>query len=202
MGLPARVEKFTAEEYLALERAAEYRSEFFDGEIFAMAGGSPRHSQLKANLMTALGVPLSEHPCTLYDSDLRILVDQTGLYTYPDASIVCGEPEFIDGQSDGVLNPIALFEVLSDGTEAYDRGRKFGHYRRIESLQEYVLISQKEPLVERFQRNTDNTWTLTESRGIDAMLTLSSVGISIPLSKIYNKLDFSVPEPDEMSRQT
>ncbi len=144
--------------------------------------------------MTALGVPLSEHPCTLYDSYLRILVDQTGLYTYPDASIVRGAPEFADGQSDGVLNPTALFEVLSDSTEAYDRGRKFGHYRRIESLREYVLVSQKEPLVERFQRNADNTWTLTESRGLDATLTLASIDISIPLSKIYNKLDFSAPE--------
>ncbi len=196
MGLPALVKKFTPAEYLTLERSASYRSEYFQGEIFAMAGGSPRHSQLKTNLIIALGVPLRGHTCTLYDSDLRILVHPTGLYTYPDASIVCGPLELADGQQDVVLNPTVLFEVLSNSTEAYDRGQKFGHYRQIESLREFVLVSQSEVLVERYQRNPDNTWTLTESRGIDALLALNSVSITVPLREIYDKVDFSKPETE------
>ena len=196
MGLPALVKKFSPLEYLALERTADYRSQYFQGEIFAMAGGSPRHSQLKTNLIIALGLPLRGHSCTLYDSDLKILVNSTGLYTYPDASIVCGPLELADGQQDVVLNPTVLFEVLSDSTEAYDRGQKFGHYRQIESLREYVLVSQSEVLVERFQRNPDNTWTLTESRGIDSQLALNSVGITIPLREIYDKVDFSKAETE------
>lgn len=196
MGLPAKVKKFTPLEYLALERSADYRSEYFRGEIFAMAGGSPRHSQLKTNLIIAAGTPLRGHTCTLYDSDLRILVSPTGLYTYPDASIVCGPLELADGQKDVVVNPTVLFEVLSDSTEAYDRGQKFANYRQIESLQEYVLVSQSEVLVERFQRNPDNTWTLTESRGIDSQLALNSVGIAIPLREIYDKVDFSKAEAE------
>lgn len=196
MGLPARVKKFTPAEYLALERQATYRSEFFNGEIFAMAGGTPRHSLVKANLVVSLGLPLRGQPCTLYDSDLRVLVDQTGLYTYPDASIVCGELEYSDEHRDVIVNPTVLFEVLSDSTEACDRGQKFGHYRRIESLREYVLVSQKEAVVERFQRNHDNTWTLTESRGLDATLTLNSAGITIPLSEIYDKVDLTAAETE------
>ena len=132
----------------------------------------------------------------MYDSDLRILVDQTGLYTYPDASIVCGPLELSDGQPDVVLNPTVLFEVLSDSTEAYDRGQNFGNYRQIESLREFVLVSQKEILVERYLRNSDNTWTLTESRGLDSTLALTSVGITIALREIYDKVDFSKPETE------
>ena len=196
MGLPARVKNFTATEYLALERKAEYRSEFFNGEIFAMAGGTPRHSLIQTNLTAELRQALKGDPCTAYNNDLRILVNQTGLHTYPDASIVCGSLEFSGGQPDVVVNPTVLFEVLSDSSEAYDRGRKFGNYRRIESLREYVLISQKEALVERFQRNPDNTWTMTESRGMETALALASVGISIPLSEVYDKVDFSKAESE------
>ena len=191
MGLPARVKTFTPAEYLTLERTADYRSAYFQGEIFAMAGGSPRHSLIQTNLTAELRQALKGSHCTAYNSDLRILVNPTGLYTYPDASIVCGPLELADGQKDVVLNPTVLFEVLSDSTEAYDRGQKFGHYRQIESLREYVLVSQSEVLVERFQRNPDNTWTLKESRGIDAQLSLNSVGISIPVMEIYDKVDFS-----------
>ncbi len=196
MGLPALVKKFTPAEYLTLERSASYRSEYFQGEIFAMAGGSPRHSLIQTNLTAELRQALKGARCTAYNSDLRILVHPTGLYTYPDASIVCGPLELADGQQDVVLNPTVLFEVLSDSTEAYDRGQKFGHYRQIESLREYVLVSQSEVLVERYQRNPDNTWTLTESRGIDAQLSLNSVGITIPLLEIYDKVDFSKAETE------
>ena len=196
MGLPALVKKFTPLEYLALERTADYRSEYFQGEVFAMAGGSPRHSLIQTNLTGELRAALKGAPCTAYNNDLRMRVNPTGLYTYPDASIVCGPLELADGQKDVVVNPTVLFEVLSDSTEAYDRGQKFGQYRQIESLQEYVLVSQSEVLVERFQRNPDHTWTLTESRGIDSQLALNSVGITIPLREIYDKVDFSKTETE------
>ncbi len=194
MGLPARVQKFTPAEYLELERKADYRSEYFNGEIFAMAGGTPRHSLLQTNLTGELRQPLKKKPCTVYNNDLRILIDQTGLYAYPDASIVCGELEFADGHKDMIVNPTVLFEVLSDSSEAYDRGAKFAHYRKLESLREYVLVSQKEALVERFQRNADNTWTLTESRGLEATLTVASISVTVPLSEIYDKVDFTQTE--------
>ncbi len=196
MGIPANVKKFTPDEYLTLERASAYRSAYFQGEIFAMAGGTPRHSLIQTNLTGELRQALKGHPCTTYNSDLRIRVDRTGLYTYPDASIVCGPLELADNQQDVVLNPTVLFEVLSDSTEAYDRGVKFGHYRQVESLREFVMVSQKEVLVERYQRNPDNTWTLMESRGLDSQLELTSVGITIPLTEIYDKVDFSVVETE------
>ena len=194
MGLPARVKKFTPTEYLQFERKAEARHEFFAGEIFAMSGGTPRHALIQTNLLAVLWNALKGKPCTVYNNDLRILVDKTGLYTYPDASIICGPLEFPADDDDVVLNPTVIFEVLSDSTEAYDRGRKFGHYRQIESLQEYVLISQKEPLIETHRRNSDQTWTMTESGSLSASMTLASLGLTIPLAEIYDKVDFVQPE--------
>src|SRR5438270_8317210 len=121
--------------------------------MFAMLGGTPRHSRIKTNLLVELGVRLKGHERAPYDSDLRIRVAATGLYTYPDASVICGELEFDDVQKDTVLNPTLLVEVLSDSTEAYDRGKKFDHYRKIPALKEYLLISQDCPKVERYARN-------------------------------------------------
>ena len=193
MGPPARVKKFTPAEYLELERKAEYRSDYFNGEIFPMAGGTPRHSLLQTNLTVELRQPLKNKPCTVYNNAPRILIDQTGLYAYPDASIVCGELEFAKGHNALIVNPTVLLEVLSDSREAYDRGAKFAHYRKLKSLLEYVLISREDVLVERFQRNADNTWTLTESRGLEATLTVASVNVTVPLSEIYDKADFTQP---------
>lgn len=193
MGLPQRVASFTPAEYLSRERAAEYRSEYYAGEIFAMAGGSPRHSRIKTNVLTLLNVRLQSHPCTPYDSDLRIRVP-TGLYTYPDVSVICGELAFDDEHKDTVLNPTVLVEVLSPTTEAYDRGKKFDHYRRIESLREYVLVSQDEPRVERFLRNDDGTWTLAIASGLSESIALPSLGLTLPLSEVFAKVDFTAEE--------
>jgi Uma2 family endonuclease len=121
------------------------------------------------------------------------LISATGLYTYPDASVICGPLEFEDEQCDTVVNPTLLVEVLSRSTEAYDRGEKFGHYRQIATLREYLLVSQKEPKIERFLRNDDGTWTLTEVAGLDATLSLPSLGVEISLREVYDKVDFSVP---------
>ncbi len=193
MGLPQQKIQMSPRDYLRCERTAEFKSEFFDGEVFAMSGGSPRHSLLKANVIRELGNGLKGHPCTAYDSDLRVKVEATGLYTYPDASVICGPLEFDDDVRDTVLSPTLLVEVLSPSTEAYDRGKKFNHYRRIESLREYLLVSQDEAKIERFQRNADGTWTLTEASGLEASLHLPSLGIDLSLREVYEKVDFSEP---------
>src|SRR5437016_3013728 len=178
---PQRISKLTPAEYLAIERAAELRSEYYRGEMFAMAGGSARHSRIKTNVLVELGVRLKGHECAPYDSDLRVCVAATGLYTYPDASVICGPLEFDDEHRDTVLNPTVLVEVLSESSEAYDRGKKFNHYRRIESLQEYLLVSQDEPKIEHYLRCDDGSWKLTEAAGLEVTLRLPSLGIDPPL---------------------
>jgi Uma2 family endonuclease len=195
MGLPQRVPRLSPQEYLARERAATYRSEYFDGETFAMAGGSPQHSLIKVNVTGELRARLKGARCTAYDSDLRVLVSRTGLYTYPDASVICGPLEFEDEHRDTVLNPTVVVEVLSESTEAYDRGKKFGHYRQVPTLREYLLVSQEEPRIERFFRNDDGTWTLTEAAGLEATLRLPSLGIEIALREVYDKVEFPPPPP-------
>ena len=194
MGLPQRVARLTPTEYLKIERASEFRHEFVNGEMFAMAGGSPQHSAIKVNLSREVSTRLKGRPCTAFDSDLRIQVSPTGLYTYPDLSVVCGELEFDDDQQDTVLNPTLLVEVLSGSTEAYDRGEKFAHYRQIASLREYVLISQKSPLVERYLRNPDDTWTLTAVIGLEASIHLLTIDLTLPLAEVYDRVKFDEPD--------
>ena len=190
MGLPQRVAELTPAEYLSIERAASYRNEYFRGQMFAMAGGSARHSRIKTNVLSYLNNRLKGQPCSTYDSDLRVKCP-TGLYTYPDASVLCGELEFDDEHKDTVLNPTLLIEVLSKSTEAYDRGKKFDHYRTIPSLREYVLVSQDEPMVQRFVRNDDDTWTLSAVSSLDQAALLSSIGIDLPLADVYERVDFT-----------
>ena len=187
----------TAEQYLTQERLATFKSEFFAGEVFAMAGGSPNHSLISANFIGACWSSLSDRPCKVFNSELRVKVNPTGLYTYPDASIVCGELQFDDGQEDTVTNPIVLVEVLSESTEKYDRGAKSGNYRRIASLKEIVLISQYEPSVERFTRQENGGWLLVESREMSDEVRLESVGISIPLSELYRGVVFRTRASEE-----
>jgi Uma2 family endonuclease len=192
---PVPVPRFTPEEYLAIERAADHRSELIHGEIYAMAGVSFEHTLIVTNLGAALHTRLRGRPCTTHLNDLRLSVPETRLYTYPDALVICDEPIFADEQFDTVTNPIALFEVLSPSTEAYDRGAKFAHYRRLSSLKYYVLLSQTEPLVERYERQESNTWLLTELRGPDSTLDLPALQVSIPLSDLYERIVFAKPEP-------
>jgi Uma2 family endonuclease len=191
MNVAKRIPVLTPEEYLRIERAAEYRSEYFAGEMFAMAGGSPRHCLLQANILGELRSALKGRPCTAYSCDLRIRVSASGLYTYPDASVICGDLQFADQRRDTVLNPTLLVEILSDSTEAYDRGKKFNHYRKLESLREYLLISQDDPVVERYLRNPDNTWTLTAVKGLDQSLLLPSIGVTLSLAEVFDKVDFT-----------
>src|SRR5919206_4091804 len=149
------------EEYLAIERKAEYKSEYFDGVVYAMAGGSERHNLIAANIIIALGVQLRDRPCRVYPSDLKVRVPNSRKFFYPDVSVVCGETQFADEERDVVLNPIVVVEVLSESTAAFDRGKKFQSYQQIESLQEYLLVSQDEFVVEHFLRQ-EGGWFYTK----------------------------------------
>ena len=191
MTLPEPSRRLTETEYLEIERGAESKSEFFQGEMFAMAGGTPQHSLIATNLARELGNRLKSSHCVAYNADLRIKIEATGLCTYPDLSVVCGPPQFAQGTEDTVLNPTLLVEVLSDSTEAYDRGKKFEHCRQIRTLQEYLLVSQKEPRIEQFIRQPDGRWLLNEAAGPDASLELPSLRISLSLAEVFAKVNFA-----------
>jgi Uma2 family endonuclease len=185
--------KLTVAEYLARERTAEFKSEYYRGETFAMAGASPRHNSAKENLIGELHARLKGSPCRTFSSDQRVKVDATGLYTYPDILIVCGKPQFDMADPDAIVNPVAIVEVLSPTTEKYDRGAKFNQYRQIPSFREYVLVSQEEPLVERFVRQPDDTWVLTVLTGLAGELVFATIPARIPLADIFNGVEF--PDP-------
>ncbi|MFP5286997.1 MAG: Uma2 family endonuclease [Thermoanaerobaculia bacterium] len=185
----------TPEDYLAIERQAETRSEYLDGEMFAMTGGSLRHSLAVGNLVRELSLKLKNRPCRVFPSDLRVHIPATGLYTYPDVIVVCGEPLLQDECQDTLLNPTVIIEVLSPTTEAYDRGKKFEHYRSIESLLEYLLVSQSEPHVEHYLRQDGNRWLFTETTGLEATLALPSIQCELALAEIYDKIAFPLGAP-------
>ena len=181
-------------EYLARERQAETKSEYLRGEVFAMSGASRKHNLIAGNVNRELGQQLRNRECEVYQGDMRVKVSPTGLYTYPDVSVVCGEPEFEDAEVDTLLNPKVIVEVLSPSTADYDRGGKFTHYRRLPSLQEYVLISQDRPLVEHYVRQGQDEWLLTEHSSLEDGLILPSIGCRLPFSEIYLKVRF---DPDD-----
>ncbi len=181
--------KLTSAEYLALERKAEFKSEFFNGEMFAMAGASRQHNEVKENLIGELFNRLKGSPCRTYSSDQRVKVENTGLYTYPDIIIVCGRPEFDPDDSDTLVNPQVVFEILSDSTERYDRGVKFRHYQNLPSVREYVLVSQKEMVIERLVRQPDEKWMLTLFEGPTAEFALETVPVRVPLAEIYRDVE-------------
>ncbi len=177
----------TPEEYLAIERAAETKSEYFAGEMFALAGASRKHVRIVTNIVAELSVRLEGGPCEVYSSDLRVRVSETGLYTYPDVLVVCGEPEM--DADDVLLNPVLIVEVLSPSTEAYDRGRKFEHYRRIPSLAEYLLVAQDAQRIEQYTRQDRERWLLTEVRGPDGVVRCESISCELPCARAYRNVD-------------
>ncbi|WP_437493247.1 Uma2 family endonuclease [Sorangium sp. So ce1014] len=184
MNEPARKILWTYAEYLDQERASPTKHEFLNGEIFAMAGGTPEHARLCVSVSAELRAHLRGRPCAVYSSDLRVRVQATGLSTYPDVSVVCGKLERDAVDKDAALNPIVLVEVLSDSSEAYDRGQKFAHYRRIPSLREYALVSQHEPRIEVFHRNEDDSWTLREARAGEGA-HLETIGCTLSIDEVY-----------------
>lgn len=183
-------DSITPQEYLARERQAETKSQYFQGEVFAMTGASREHNLIAGNALTALNQRLRDGDCEVYPSDMRVKVSPTGLYTYPDVVVACGEPQFEDAELDTLVNPKVLFEVLSPSTADYDRGGKFTQYRRLPSLHEYVLISQDRPLVEHYVRQPKNQWMLTEIESLEDTLVLPSIDCELPLAEIYLKVHF------------
>jgi len=187
MAALAKLYYFTPEQYLDRERAAEYKSEYLDGQIYAMAGATRRHNLIGMNLALSLGTQLRNRPCEAYSGDMRVQADQSRQYFYPDVVVVCGEPEFRDGREDTLLNPTVIVEVLSRSTEAFDRGEKFSRCRQMGSLVEYLLVSQDERRIEQFTRQDDGTWRLTETRETGTA-ALESIGCTLSLEDVYNKV--------------
>lgn len=188
-------------DYLREERLSETKHEYFDGEIFAMAGASAAHNSITFAAAGLLYAALRGSKCRGFGSDLRVAtgLGRDDIYTYPDLSVVCGEPQFLDANRDTLLNPVVLVEVLSPSTAAYDRGKKFERYRRIPSLREYVLLEQDRVHAEVFTRQNDNSWVMRELNEVGANLTLRSVGVEIPLGTIYEGVNLETAESSEAS---
>jgi Uma2 family endonuclease len=182
--------RFTTAEYLSLERTSDIRHEFVDGNIVAMSGGSVWHATICDNLLVQLTSRLRGTLCKPFSGSLRIKIEATGNYTYPDLSIVCGERRMEDGRNDTLLNPRLLIEVLSPSTERHDRGWKFKNYQRIPSFEEYILVSQDEPRLERFFRQGDVGWLMTSTVGLEQTVRFESVGCELPLAEIYEDVVF------------
>ena len=185
----------TPEEYLHRERQADFRSEYFRGEIFAMAGASANHNLIVLNAGAHLREQLKKKPCRVFPSDLKLRIEATGLYTYPDLSVVCGDPELATDAGDVLLNPVTIIEVLSESTEAYDRGKKFEHYRTIPSLTHYVLIAQDRHSIDCFSRQSDGSWSLTSSQGPEAKISLNEIGCELSATEVYDKVVFMHDTP-------
>ena len=187
----APTRKFTPDEYLALERTAEYKSQYYRGQIFAMPGGTKRHNMIGANVIGSLVMQLQKKRCRVYSSDMKVMVEATGLITYPDASIACDEEKFYDQDESVLLNPTLVVEILSPSTELYDRGTKSEHFRKIPSLNEYVLITQDRIHIERFTRNAEGHWTLAEVDQPGQVLRLESIACDLSVDDIYAKVQFT-----------
>jgi Uma2 family endonuclease len=179
----------TEEQYLVIDRAAEFRHELLDGEIVALPGGNIRHAQLRMNLIGELHARARGTHCEIFGCDLRVRVSPR-MYTYPDLTMVSGSPAVADERQDILLNPTVIFEVLSPSTEHYDRGLKFRRYREIESLTDYILVDQDQTRIEQFTRGDPNTWTLHDYQRADEVLRIPSIGISLPLAGIYQGIEF------------
>jgi Uma2 family endonuclease len=176
------------DEYLELERKAERKSEYFQGEMFFMSGASRWHGLIVTNLVRELSQQLKANTCEVHSNDLRLRVSASGLYTYPDVMVVCGEPQFADNQKDTLLNPNLIVEVLSDSTRDYDRGRKFQHYRTLPSLREYLTVEQDAPHIEHWTRQPEDRWLLTEFSDLSQSIQLASLGCVLPLTEAYHKV--------------
>jgi Uma2 family endonuclease len=181
--------RITPEEYLEIERAAEFRSEYLNGEMFPMPGATFKHNLITTNVVVQLSMAFVDRPCLVVSTDMRIKVPSTGLFTYPDVIAPCSQPQLEGDHEDILLNPQLIVEVLSPSTESYDRGKKFAHYRTIESLLEYVLISQTECRVERFTRQNDGEWLYSEATDLNGSIELKSIACRLNLASIYYRVD-------------
>ena len=199
MGIAEPIRRYTSAEYYALEAEADERSEYFDGEIFVVSGGSARHSMIGGNIIRHLGNQLLGTPCNPFGPDLKLKVKATGLRTYPDVSVYCGKREVDpeDPAAQTYMNPTMVVEVLSPTTETYDRGKKALYYRRVESLQILLLVSQEMPRVETHTRQLDGSWSLREHDGMGTVLRLEAIGTELPLAEIYRGVEVDNLSPWE-----
>jgi Uma2 family endonuclease len=188
----------TPAEYLALERSSREKSEYVNGRVYAMAGAGRVHNLIVGNVFRVLSTQLLGRPCETYVNDMRVKVQRTGMYTYPDVVALCEEARLEDAVLDTLLNPSVIVEVLSPSTESYDRGEKFAHYRRVESLREYVLVAQVTPRIEHFRREGDS-WVLTEISDPGGELALPSLGCVLKLADIYDRVDFPADGATQLS---
>jgi Uma2 family endonuclease len=181
---------YTPEQYLAKEEIAEFRSEYFDGEIFAMAGGSLNHLQITTNITVFLDSKIRKKGCRVLPNEMKVWVESTRRFYYPDVTIVCDKPKFYKDRNDTIENPKLLIEVLSKSTEATDRGEKFFAFQTLESVEEFVLVSQDKHVVEKFTKQNDGSWKYLATIGIDSKVAFESVGESLNLSEIYDLVEF------------
>ncbi len=184
------IKMYTQEEYLELERAAEYKSEYYRGEIFAMSGASRYHNRITENLSGEIYIALKGKSCQSFSRDMRVHIPENTLYTYPDLLIVCGKPEFLDNQTDTLLNPSVIIEVLSPSTEGYDQGKKFHLYRSLRMLTEYVLIDSQEVRAEVYRKGTNGVWILaSEADDLEGSIEIGHIGLTLKMSDIYAKTE-------------
>jgi Uma2 family endonuclease len=181
-------------EYLQFEQDSNIRHEYLQGEVVAMAGASRKHNQITGALMFLLYGHLRNKDCEVYGGDMRVKIDKVDVQTYPDFSVFCGSPEFTDDPVPALLNPILIIEVLSPSTESYDRGKKFQYYRTIPSLQEYVLVSQDQAQVEKYVRQPNNRWELSDASGLEDHITLASIDCKLSLEDVYENVTFESEE--------
>lgn len=182
------IKMYTQEEYLELERAAEYKSEYYRGEIFAMSGAKFNHNRIKENAAVEIGLFLKGKPCSSLSSDMRVHIPQNTLYTYPDILIVCGEPEFQDDHMDTLLNPSVIIEVLSPSTSSYDQGKKFSLYQNLKSLTEYILIDSQELGARVFRKNDEGAWWISSiAYDINGSIEIGHIGLTLEMSTIYEQ---------------
>ena len=194
-----KLPRISIQEYYRIEREAVEKSDWLDGEMYNMSGGTTDHSQIKTNLTGMLHNKLRGKECRLLDSDQRLKIPATGLRTYPDASVYCDPIEYDDEdeQAHTATNPTAVFEVISPPTEAYDRGLKRESYRQLESLKAYVLVSHDHPHVEAYVRQAHGNWLLREVRGMDAEIPVTAIGVTLKLADLYERVTFGKPDDEE-----
>jgi Uma2 family endonuclease len=209
MSLPQAQSNYTVAEYLTLERGSEERHEYLDGQVYAMAGESEEHGDICVNLVGELRTQLRGRPCRVWTKDVKVRSGPTpkpyqttrGLFSYPDVVVVCGERQYHDQHRDVLLNPTVIIEVLSPSTEAFDRGEKFRRYRTyLDSLTDYVLVSQAMPLVEHYRRQPNNEWVLSAVSELEGTLHLASIDCSLRLAEVYDRVTFpaeTIENPDE-----
>jgi Uma2 family endonuclease len=184
----AQKQYFTVEEYLDIERQAQYKSEYYNGDIFAMAGGSPKHSAICVNLTRRISESLDNKDCLTFDSNLKLEIPKFNAYVYPDVMVVCGDVELSEMGNDIITNPVLIVEILSQSTESYDRIKKFEYYRTLPTVKEYALVSQDEPKIEIYLRKNETIWVYSEIAGIDKAVLLKSIDCELALREIYQKV--------------